>query len=350
MANSHFSVLIALLLLCLDSTSVDAQIGVVYGTKISNPPPAKEVIELCIEHRITRMRLYEPNHQILEALKGSNISVILGVPNEVIPKIAENTSFAQNWLQTNLINYPGVDFRYIEVGNNINPLDKSHNSTAKYVVPAMQNMANAVDPFNRKLPIKIKVSTTIDPDIRMNQEYYNNAWHYVFQVLEFLVTHGYPLFTNLHPYSSYMSNPENVTLDSVLFKSDKVIQTQKNTSDKNWFDLYVDDLYEMLDHARNHTPARGLTKKVKVIVSETGWPTADGIEANVENARTYNTNLIQHVRRRSRRHKVGSRPRRRPVETYIVGLFDEDLKKPEYNKNFGLFDAKMKLKYPITFW
>ncbi|GFP90929.1 glucan endo-1 3-beta-glucosidase basic vacuolar isoform [Phtheirospermum japonicum] len=173
------------------------------------------------------MRLYEPNHQILEALRGSNISLILGVANEDIPRIAKNYSLAQFWLQTNVVEFQYVDFRYIAVGNNINPLD---NDTAKYaphVVPAMQNMANAVAiaRLYRSLHIRINVSTAIGQDLLSpfmaptGSAFAWRVWPYIHPVLDFLGKYDYLLLANLHTYLPYMSNPKNVTLDYMLFTS-----------------------------------------------------------------------------------------------------------------------------------
>lgn len=57
---------------------------------------------------------------------------------------------------------------------------------------------------------------------------------------------------------------------------------------------------------------------MKIVVSESGWPTAGGTAASVYNARTYVKNLIQTVN-----SKTGS-PRRpeRVTETYLLLDFD----------------------------
>ncbi|CAN1256282.1 Lichenase-2 (Fragment) [Linum perenne] len=87
---------------------------------------------------------------------------------------------------------------------------------------------------------------------------------------------------------------------------------------------------------------------VKVVVSETGWPTAGGGAATtVENARVYNVNLVKRV-------NGGKGTLRRAVaeetEVYIFTMFNENQKVPAGVENkWGLFYPDKSRVYPMRF-
>ncbi|KAG5566302.1 hypothetical protein RHGRI_002040 [Rhododendron griersonianum] len=219
----------------------DAQVGVCYGGLGNNLPSDQEVVNLYKSNGIRRMRSYYPVPQALQALRGSNIELILDVPNSNLERLANDAPAAAKWVQDNVLNYyPDVKFRIISVGNEVNPNGGETARLAPFVLLAMSKIYGAI------------ASAGLKDQIKDGQFQY-----------------------------------------------------------KNLFDAMLDNAYSAVEKAGG--------PNVKIVVSESGWPSAGGPAASVENAATYYRNLINHVER-------GSGSPKRPgkaIETYLFAIFDE---------------------------
>lgn len=299
------------------------------------------MIALCNKHNIRRIRLYNPNPSVLQALKGNqNISVIVGVANEDIPGIAHDATLAKSWVQNNVLKYGNVNFRYIAVGNEISPLDSASSSIAPSVAPAMQNIYNAISASG--LGRKVKISTALSMGV-LGQSYPPSAGvfkseiqsSFIDPIVQFLVKTKGPFLVNVYPYFAYISNTNDIRLDYALFTSPSTVVNDGEYKYQNLFDAMVDATHAALEKAGG--------ANVEVVVSETGWPSAGGTATTVFNARSYNSNLIKSVKKGTPR-KPG-----KPIEAYIFDLIDENQKSPELEKHWGVFLANKQPKYPLSF-
>ena len=310
-------------------------VGVCYGKNGNNLPTDGEVVDLYKSNGIGSMRIYDPDQTTLNALKGSNIELIIGILNNNLQALTDATA-ATNWVQNNIRNYPDVKFKYIAVGNEVHPGD----AEAQFVLPAMQNIHNAIVAAN--LQNQIKVSTAIDTILLGNSyppsagSFSAAANSYISPIINFLVSNGAPLLANIYPYFSYTNNPQDISLPYALFTSPGVVVTDGSLQYQNLFDALLDSLYSSLEKAG--------APNLQIVVSESGWPSEGDTAATVVNAGTYYKNLINHVK--------GGTPKKsgQAIETYFFAMFDENLKTGSViEQHFGVFSPDKQPKYQISF-
>ncbi|KAJ6794349.1 putative glucan endo-1,3-beta-glucosidase GVI [Iris pallida] len=324
-----------LLLLSFFSSLPGAEsIGVNYGMIGNNLPTPDEVVSLYKSRNITELRLFNPNTTVLAALENSGIGVVLGTLNQDLQSLAASPSFAARWVSANVVPFSkSVDFRYITAGNEVIP-----GESAPFVLPAIKNLGAALRSASLKIPVTTVVSTQV-----LNVSYPPSQGAFgslsvMSPLVAFLEANNVPLLVNVYPYFAYAGDSENVRLDYSLFTANGVVVQDGPLGYTNLFDAIVDACYSALERAGG----RG----VEVVVSETGWPSGGGgAGATVENAKTYNNNLVAHLR------KNGGTPKRpgRETEAYLFAIFNENQKPAGTEQNFGLFRPDMTEVYHVNF-
>ncbi|XP_021862127.2 glucan endo-1,3-beta-glucosidase-like isoform X2 [Spinacia oleracea] len=371
MATASLMFIVAFVLLSLQHTV--AQLGVCYGRNGNNLPNAQATTDLYNYYGIGAMRLYAPDQSTLQALQGTGIELTLGVPNEDIQCIACDQQTANEWVETNIIPY-ATSIKYIAVGNEIHPSDEP---TASSLHPAMQNIQNAINSNN--LTGQIKVSTAIDTSLIVNSyppskaEFGNLS--FITPIIDFLTSNNSPLLVNIQPYTSYVNNQKDITLDFALFTACGTVFTDGETGKEyqNLFDAIYDAVFVAVGKVVGSPSQNGKYRKPppRVVASESGWPSkggfskkgrrhhryhrhhrqvngglecggASGEAATPENAKMYYTNLIKHVK------KGTPLTEGEEIETYLFAMFDEDEKPGDESERFyGLFTPDQQPKYGI---
>ncbi|XP_017238890.1 glucan endo-1,3-beta-glucosidase [Daucus carota subsp. sativus] len=331
--------LLGILVPALKTTGAQS-IGVCYGRNGDNLPSQQATIDLCKANRIGKMRLYHPDQAALQALRGTDIEVILDVPNPDLQSL-QDPAAAKTWVQNNIQSYtPGVNFRYIAVGNEVDP-STGNSQYVNYVLPAMRNVHDAI--VAAGLQDQIKVSTATYSGITSGfppskGEFHDNAKGFIEPIIQFLAQNNLPLLANIYPYFSYLGTPQG-NLDYALFRSQSpVVSDDGNRQYWHLFDALLDTIYSGVEKAGG--------PNVEIIVSESGWPSAGDREASVENARTYYQNLISHA-------KKNGTPKRpdKLVQVFLFAMYDENQKGgAETEKHFGIFDpTSQQSKYQLSF-
>lgn len=88
-------------------------IGVNWGIQSSHPLPPSTVVQMLKDNGIQKVKLFEADEGIMEALKKSGIQVMVGIPNDLLDGLAGSEKTAENWVSKNLSKYvnDGVDVR-----------------------------------------------------------------------------------------------------------------------------------------------------------------------------------------------------------------------------------------------
>ncbi|XP_059072393.1 glucan endo-1,3-beta-glucosidase-like, partial [Cryptomeria japonica] len=281
-----------------------------------------------------KVRLYFASQDALQALKNSGIEVIVGVRNAELQTIADDQDVANIWVNDNIKQFhPSVNIKYIAVGNEV----FLNRTLILYLLLAMENIQRAL----RKADLQnnIKVSTPYPTSV-LNNSFPPSEGTFgedMSAILNFLSDNGSTFMAHVYPYFSYKNSAGSTSADYSLFRSTSTVVTDGNLMYNNLFDVFVDafiSAMEKLGHSN-----------IPIVITESGWPTAGNAVATVDNARTYNNNLIKHVLSNAGTPK-------RPgttIETYIFTLFNENQKTGSEARHFGLFDTTKIPVYPMDF-
>ncbi|KAG6744373.1 hypothetical protein POTOM_053093 [Populus tomentosa] len=172
---------------------------------------------------------------------------------------------------------------YIAVGNEAFLKDPFY---TPYLVPAMMNLYQALQMLNLVASIKLSspqaasvLSVSYPPSSAAFDPYLQSV---MIPLLKFLHDTGSPFMVNVYPYISYINDKEHISLDYALFRNQNVVQ-DGGFLYANLFDASVDAFVYAME--------REGFQGIKIVVSETGWPTGGGEAASVANAMAYNENV-----------------------------------------------------------
>ncbi|XP_051152433.1 glucan endo-1,3-beta-glucosidase 13 [Andrographis paniculata] len=320
------------------------EVGICYGRNADDLPPPEKAVQLIKQHNIKFVRIYDSNIQVLKAFANSGVELMLGIPNSDLLPFSQFQSNVDTWLKNIILPYyPAAKIAYITVGAEVT---EAPGNVSAMVVPAMRNVLTSLKKAG--LHRKIKVSSTHSLGVLSRSfppsagAFSSRYASFLRPMLEFLAENESPFMANLYPYYAYRDSSSNISLDYALFKSSsEVIDSNTGLLYTNMFDAQIDAINFALMALNFRT--------IRVMVTETGWPSKGSPKetaATVDNAQTYNTNLIRHVvNDTGTPAKAGQ-----GVDVYIFSLFNEN-RKPglESERNWGLFFPDQTSVYSLDF-
>ncbi|KAJ6909591.1 hypothetical protein NC652_020540 [Populus alba x Populus x berolinensis] len=324
---SHNLLLLVSTLLHLFSTTI--AIGVNYGTQGNNLPPPSQVANFIkTQTIIDSIKIFDTNHDILNAFANTGITVTVTVGNGDIPSLA-NLNSARGWVSANIAPFhPQTRINRIVVGNEI--MATANKPWISNLVPAMRTIHKAlllagIRNVQVTTPHSLGIlSISEPPSAGQFRRGFDRA---IFApMLQFLRETKSPFMVNPYPYFGYSPKMANYA----LFKRNRGVHDRyTGITYTNMYDAMLDATYSAMRKLGYGD--------VGIVVGETGWPSVcdPGQPAcSMENAAWFNGNLV----RRSRQGKGTPLMPNRRFETYLFSLFNENLKPgPTAERNWGLF-------------
>ncbi|KAK7311029.1 hypothetical protein RJT34_08891 [Clitoria ternatea] len=347
--SSKLAVLLLLLLhiLILNPFKPVSCVGINYGTLGNNLPSPKKVAQLLQSTLINKVKIYDSNPQILQAFSNTAIDLIVSVQNSLIANLSAHPSAAQQWLSDRILPFiPATSIVAIAVGNEYltTTVDDAHDRPdPNALFGAMQNLHSALS--SHSLDRKIKVTTPHSMAILASSfppstsTFALNLIPVMNDIVSFLADTNSPFMINAYPYFAYRDNPTSVSLDYALLGNATGIH------DPNGY-VYNNMLDAQIDAVRSAIAGLGYgNRSIEITVSESGWPSKGNPNATPENARLYNTRLIE---RAQSNRGTPMKPKDR-VEIFVFALFNENEKEGEESeRNFGLFNADGSRVYEVN--
>ncbi|KAF8082162.1 hypothetical protein N665_0845s0020 [Sinapis alba] len=320
-------------------------IGVNYGRIANNLPSPVNVVNLMKSQGINRVKIYDTDNNVLTALASSGIKVVVALPNELLSSAASDQSFADKWVRHNIRkHFPATAIEAIAVGNEV---FVDPQNTTPYLVSAMKNIHNSLVKYNLDKPIKISSPIALSA---LANSYPPSSGSFKPDLVEPVIkpmldllrkTSSY-LMVNAYPFFAYSGNADKISLDYALFRENAgTIDSGNGLRYNSLFDAQLDAVYAAMS-------AVGFND-VKVMVTETGWPSAgdkNEIGASESNASAYNRGLVKRV---LSGNGTPLRPKD-PLNVFLFALFNENQKPgPTSERNYGLFYPNEGRVYDVPF-
>ncbi|KAL2489863.1 Glucan endo-1 [Forsythia ovata] len=319
-------------------------IGANWGTQASHPLPPPSVVKLLKDNGVQKVKLFDAESNVLNALRGSGIEVMVGIPNDMLYTLANSVDSAEKWVQRNVsihVSSNSVDIRYVAVGNE--PFLSTYNGTfLATTFPALKNIQAAL--IKAGLSNRVKVTVPLNADVYQSSTAQPSTGDFrpdindlMVEITNFLSLNGAPFTVNIYPFIS-LYNDANFPLDYAFFDGYSSPINDNGRIYTNVFDANYDTLVWALQ--------KNGFGNLSIIVGEIGWPTDGNLNANIRLAQRFNQGFMSHIS-----GNRGTPMRPGPVDAYLFSLIDEDAKSIQpgnFERHWGIFYYDGTPKYNLS--
>lgn len=317
-------------------------IGANWGTQATHPLPHSTVVQMLKDNGFQKVKLFDADSNTLNALSGSGLEVMVGIPNEMLYTLANSVAAAEKWVEKNVsvhVSSNKVDIRYVAVGNE--PFLATYNGTfLGTTFPALQNIQAAL--IKAGLGNQVKVTIPLNADVYQTStslpsggDFRPDIHDLMLEIVKFLNDNGGPFTVNIYPFISlYLDS--NFPVDYAFFDG---YSSPINDNGK---------IYDNVFDANHDTLVWALQKNgyasMSIIVGEIGWPTDGDRNANAKYAQRFNQGLMSHIASGTPMIPVA-------IDAYLFSLIDEDAKSIQpgnFERHWGIFNYDGTPKYNLT--
>lgn len=97
--------ILVLVLVLMNMAQKGTSFGVNWGTMTTHQLPPKKVVKMLKDNGFNKLKLFEAEEKILAALMGTEMEVMLAIPNAMLQGVSQDPVAAATWVDANVTSY-----------------------------------------------------------------------------------------------------------------------------------------------------------------------------------------------------------------------------------------------------